>query len=180
MTRVRQPSKTKRGSMKLATSNSAPRKPLSPRELQVLREMTVDPSSQVIARKLSIHPTTARNHIQNLIRKIGVHSKTQAVAHAFRHGLAGREGARAGRGAFEIKALSPREEEVLRELAHGRTGPEIAKSLAITHTTVRNHVQHILQKLGVHSKTEAVTLAYRRRLVALPAPTPNHKPKKVL
>lgn len=61
--------------------------------------------------------------------------------------------------------LTPRELEVLGLLSEGITGATIAKRLNISNTTVRNHVQHIQSKLGVHSKTEAVAYAYRHNFL---------------
>jgi two-component system nitrate/nitrite response regulator NarL len=52
-------------------------------------------------------------------------------------------------------ALSPREQEVLREIARGATNKEIARTLDIAETTVKIHVQHILRKLGVSSRVQA-------------------------
>ncbi len=62
-------------------------------------------------------------------------------------------------------ALTTRERQILSQLATGASTEEIASSLAISQVTVRNHVQHLLHKLGVHSKTAAVALALRRKLV---------------
>jgi len=62
-------------------------------------------------------------------------------------------------------ALTDRELEVLRRLGNGSSTQEIADSLFISVTTVRNHVQNILRKLDVHSKLEAVSLALRHRLI---------------
>jgi DNA-binding CsgD family transcriptional regulator len=61
--------------------------------------------------------------------------------------------------------LSARESQVLRCLAGGDDTAEIAKQLGISETTVRNHVQHVLRKLGVHGRLEAVALAHRYRIV---------------
>jgi PAS domain S-box-containing protein len=62
-------------------------------------------------------------------------------------------------------ALTPREAEVLRLLACGSSNRGIADTLGISATTVRNHIEHVLSKLGVHSKLEAVVLAAREHLV---------------
>ena len=62
-------------------------------------------------------------------------------------------------------ALSAREREVLQLMANGRANKEIASLLSLSLHTVRNHVQSILLKLDVHSKLEAVTVAYREDLV---------------
>jgi len=60
-----------------------------------------------------------------------------------------------------LSRLTPRENEVLHLLTEGLDGSAIAKSLFVSPATVRNHVQHILKKLEVHSRTEAVALALR-------------------
>jgi len=57
--------------------------------------------------------------------------------------------------------LSDRELDVLRSIASGQANKDIANSLHISVATTRNHVQHILKKLNVHSKLEAVALAFR-------------------
>lgn len=57
--------------------------------------------------------------------------------------------------------LSDRELDVLRAIASGQANKDIANSLHISVATTRNHVQHILKKLSVHSKLEAVALAFR-------------------
>jgi DNA-binding CsgD family transcriptional regulator len=61
--------------------------------------------------------------------------------------------------------LTDREGEVLRRIAGGASTTAVAEELGITKTTVRNHVQRILRKLGVHRRIEAA-LAFRRRVVA--------------
>jgi len=62
-------------------------------------------------------------------------------------------------------SLSAREAEVLRLLAHGLTNKAIAQKLLISPKTVATHVQRILTKLGVRSRSEAVALAYREGFV---------------
>jgi DNA-binding CsgD family transcriptional regulator len=52
--------------------------------------------------------------------------------------------------------LTQREAEILRLLAEDRDLRDIAASLQVSYATVRNHVQHILTKLSVHSILEAV------------------------
>jgi PAS domain S-box-containing protein len=61
--------------------------------------------------------------------------------------------------------LSPREKEVLNLLVQGQAAQEIAQTLGISYATVRNHLQKILHKLGVHSQLEAVVLAVKHHLV---------------
>ncbi|HJS27202.1 MAG TPA: response regulator transcription factor [Actinomycetota bacterium] len=72
--------------------------------------------------------------------------------------------------AYELARVTPRETQVLRALALGRTAPQIAVSLGISPLTVQSHVKSILVKLGVHSKIEAVTLAWRHGLVPINGP----------
>jgi DNA-binding NarL/FixJ family response regulator len=60
--------------------------------------------------------------------------------------------------------LTPREGEVLRLLSEGVSDREIAATLSISERTAGNHVQHILQKLGVDSRTAAAVFAVRHGL----------------
>ncbi|WP_042398236.1 LuxR C-terminal-related transcriptional regulator [Streptacidiphilus carbonis] len=60
--------------------------------------------------------------------------------------------------------LTPRELEVLRRLTEGDGTVEIAHALGMTTNTARTHVQSVLDKLGVHSRLEAVALANRLRV----------------
>ena len=60
-----------------------------------------------------------------------------------------------------LDALTSREREVLQLLAEGLDGTLIAEKLFVSPATVRNHVQHILTKLGVHSRLEAVSVVLR-------------------
>jgi DNA-binding NarL/FixJ family response regulator len=61
-------------------------------------------------------------------------------------------------------SLSPRELEILGLLARGLTQAQIAGELVMSPKTVGTHIQHILSKLGVHSRAQAVVEAYRLSL----------------
>ena len=61
----------------------------------------------------------------------------------------------------ELDELSEREQEVFRLMAQGLSNGEIAKELYISETTVKTHVTHILQKLDLRDRVQAVVLAYR-------------------
>ncbi len=61
--------------------------------------------------------------------------------------------------------LTQRESEVLRQLAFGLTNKEIAQALHISYETVKEHVQHILRKIGVSDRTQAAVWAVRKQLV---------------
>jgi DNA-binding CsgD family transcriptional regulator len=64
-------------------------------------------------------------------------------------------------------ALTARELDVLRLVARGLANKEIAADLRITTHTVKYHVAAVLEKLGVRSRTEAVSLGVRKGLVPL-------------
>jgi DNA-binding NarL/FixJ family response regulator len=64
--------------------------------------------------------------------------------------------------------LTRREKEVLELLASGLAQQEIAGKLVISSSTVGSHIEHILSKLGVHSRAEAVAVAHRSGLVTAP------------
>jgi DNA-binding NarL/FixJ family response regulator len=61
--------------------------------------------------------------------------------------------------------LTPREQEVLQLLSSGLTQQQIAKQLVISPSTVASHIEHVLEKLGVHSRAQAVALALRSGIV---------------
>lgn len=61
--------------------------------------------------------------------------------------------------------LTTREQEILSLMATGLSNPEIAEHLVVSRSTVKFHVSSILSKLGVSSRTQAVTLALQNKLV---------------
>ncbi len=63
------------------------------------------------------------------------------------------------------EALTPRELEVLQLLADGKRTTQITKHLKLSESTVRNHIQQILDKLKVHNRLEAVCVAWRTGLI---------------
>ncbi len=69
------------------------------------------------------------------------------------------------RGPDTVSALTRRETDVLELLAKGRSNKQIAASLNLGLRTVESHVSNLLGKLGVTSRTEAVTYALNHRLV---------------
>lgn len=62
--------------------------------------------------------------------------------------------------------LTDREKEILRWVAAGFQNKDVAQKLGISLATVRNHIHNVLEKLGVHSKLEAISLAFRQGWVA--------------
>jgi len=69
------------------------------------------------------------------------------------------------RGTRERPALSPREREILRHIAAGRSAPEIAGLLFLSPATVKSHLQALYEKLGVSERAAAVAEAMRRGLL---------------
>jgi len=72
-----------------------------------------------------------------------------------------------GDSASRLATLTPREKEILAHLADDEDFPTIAARLFVSHATVRNHVQHILTKLGAHSTLEAIALYLLSRATSL-------------
>ena len=70
------------------------------------------------------------------------------------------------------RTLSAREREVVRLVAHGHTGPEIADELGIAHDTVRSHVRNAMDKLGARSRAHLVAKVMAAELTADEAATP--------
>ena len=72
--------------------------------------------------------------------------------------------------AVQLGALTPRETEVLRLIAQGRSNAEIGRALVIGDETVKTHVGRILAKLGLRDRAQAVVAAYESGLVVPGAP----------
>jgi NarL family two-component system response regulator LiaR len=66
-----------------------------------------------------------------------------------------------GELAQRVERLTPRELEILQRVAAGEASVDIAEDLGMSRHTLRTHIQNVLTKLGVHSKTDAVVAAIR-------------------
>ena len=65
------------------------------------------------------------------------------------------------------EALTPREIEVLQLIGDGHRNKQIADQLSISENTVNFHIKNLVEKLGAHDRTHAVTIAVRRGLLGL-------------
>jgi two-component system, NarL family, nitrate/nitrite response regulator NarL len=76
-------------------------------------------------------------------------------------------------GGNTTRKLTTRELEVLSLLVEGLNQPEIAEKLFISPKTVGKHIEHILAKLGVHNRAQAVAVAVRDELIETHRPAPD-------
>jgi len=70
-------------------------------------------------------------------------------------------------GADPYEALTDREKQVLKLVAEGRSNKEVAELLGISVKTAMSHREHVMEKLGVHNRTELVRFAIRRGVIRI-------------
>src|SRR5919201_55179 len=108
-------------------------------------------ASQVITLGLSgVYVQTAPSEVLvDLVTRAAAGETVRSIGNGAAPSMDGEE--------FLLGRLTPREIEVLQELAGGKPTGDVADALGISPLTVQSHVKSILAKLGVHSKIEAVT-----------------------
>jgi DNA-binding CsgD family transcriptional regulator len=112
-----------------------------------------------------LQPVDRTNRLSRALERLGAQRAAAAGA-----GSEGWEpvGAAGPLSLSKAPPLTDREKEILRWVAAGLQNKEIAHKLGISLATVRNHIHNILEKLDVHSKLEAVSLAFRQGWVSGP------------
>jgi DNA-binding NarL/FixJ family response regulator len=106
-----------------------------------------------------IDPAELVARVRRSLRRSGVHAPNGT-------GIGNGNGSGKGNGHHHSDAkLSPRELQILELLAGGQSQKQIAAALVISPKTVGTHIQHVLAKLGVHSRAQAVARAYNDGLV---------------
>jgi LuxR family maltose regulon positive regulatory protein len=73
-------------------------------------------------------------------------------------------------GAVVARILSPRERDILEQVAQGRSNKEMARALGIAPETVKSHLKHVFAKLGVDRRAQAAALAQSLGIVSRAAP----------
>jgi DNA-binding NarL/FixJ family response regulator len=108
-----------------------------------------------------VEPAALLNTLRGIAR--GEASISRSMASRLLQDLA-REPRPAAPSAMAAARLTPREQEVLGLVAHGKSNKEIASALDIAENTVKNHLKNILEKLHLENRVQAATFALRQEL----------------
>ncbi|QMU73982.1 response regulator transcription factor [Streptacidiphilus sp. P02-A3a] len=126
-----------------------------------------------MAKDLAISEKTVKNHLSAIFPKIGAADRTQAALYAARTWAPARHSGVppvSRQKALTARSLTLRQLGVLRLVAQGLTNRRIARDLAISEKTVKNHLSAIFPKIGAADRTQAALYALRAGLTQ-PAPT---------
>jgi PAS domain S-box-containing protein len=111
-------------------------------------------------------PKTGRRRIVHLMRNVTDRKRTEAlVGRMLQTSKELLEAADGSVRSEPIAPLSEQEHRVLRNFSEGQSPANIVRALKISPQTLRNHLHHINQKLGTHTRLEAVIHAIRRKLI---------------
>lgn len=149
---------------------------LAKRHLSISVPVSVDGSvSRVQVTTLAAHTRTGQARFVHLLRRAAEEAEPVATADPARSSPSRPHDASAGGPLAEPaesgsklrrpEALTHRELEVLRLLGAGYSTDDIARELSITRVTARNHVNKVLDKLGVNSRLQAVVIASQLELI---------------
>jgi PAS domain S-box-containing protein len=118
---------------------------------------------------------TARRRIVYLARSVDGRKRTEALVQGVLE-MSRQLVAKSDQGQrpAPVAPVSQQELRILSGFSQGRRPGEIARELKITSQTLRNHLHHINQKLGTHSRMEAVMHAIRRNLISAPPAVARH------
>jgi PAS domain S-box-containing protein len=119
-----------------------------------------------ISTLVSEGPTSGRRRIVHLARSIEDRKRAESVVQ--RMLLVSKELVQISEQSLRaapVNPLSEQEHRVLRGFSEGKSPASIVAALGISPQTLRNHLHHINQKLGTHTRLEAVTHAIRRKLI---------------
>jgi len=119
-------------------------------QVTILRIPSVRPDLFTVVHILN--PVEESSRLARVLERLGAQPETPAAA---------LPGVEAAPPAGTAPPLTPREREILQWVAAGLQNKQIAEALDLSLATVRNHIHNILEKLNVHSKLEAVSLAFR-------------------
>ena len=108
-----------------------------------------------------LHPVDERERFVRALERFAPGLRLAAPPRAETDAVEGTRTAAPARDGDTPTTLTPREREILGWMAAGLQNKEIAQKLDLSLATVRNHVHNVLEKLEVHSKLEAVSLAFR-------------------
>ncbi|MER6817787.1 response regulator transcription factor [Spirillospora sp. NPDC000708] len=111
----------------------------------IRRDELADAVRVVAAGDALLAPAVTRRLVEDLVRRPG-------------HGVVPRLAAR-------LAGLTEREAATLRQVARGRSNAEIAEAMVVSEHTVKTHVSHVLGKLGLRDRVQAVVFAYESGLV---------------
>jgi NarL family two-component system response regulator LiaR len=124
----------------------------------VLKEATKGQLVGAVRRALHGESPINQELAMRLLRRLIEHTPDQGQADP---NPSGRSSAERPAGSSPLESLSPRELEVLRLLAQGKTNQQIAKDLLVSVSTVKKHMRQIIPKLGVSDRTQAAILALK-------------------